>query len=52
MVEVVVHSAVAVVHEGGEGGHGRRRRLFADAERGGEGGEESDPLKESSVTHH
>ena len=41
VVEVVVHSAVAVVHEGGEGGHGRRRRLFADAERGGEGGEES-----------
>ena len=40
MVDAVVHSAVAVVDEGGEGRHGRRRRLFADAGRVREGGEE------------
>ena len=33
VVEVVVHPAVAVVDEGGEGRHGRRGRLFPDAGR-------------------
>ena len=51
---VVVHSAVAVVDEGGEGRHGRRRGLFPDAVRVGERGEKryllrpgkTDPLME------
>ena len=41
VVDAVVHSAVAVVDEGGEGRHGRRRRLFAHAGRVREGGEET-----------
>ena len=54
VVEVVVHPAVAVVDEGGEGRHGRRRGLFPDAVRVGERGKKryllrpgkTDPLME------